>query len=142
MSLSLVGQRFRESHIRVLRRNGQVLPDVVADSELLKQVFINLLTNAADAMQEGGEIQIEAVPDRQEDGVPFVAVRFQDQGPGVPEEVRGQIFQPFVTTKATGMGLGLSIAAEIMTLHGGGIVLESSTPQGSCFTVRIPTSEE
>lgn len=71
----------------------------------------------------------------------MVVVRVRDEGSGIPDEVRHRLFEPFFTTKDEGVGLGLCIAAEIMERHGGRLVLESSTSQGTCFAVWIPRAE-
>jgi signal transduction histidine kinase len=138
VSLELLDQRVREKHVRVVRHRGESLVTVAADSELLKQVLINVVTNATEAMPGGGEIAITTSFEAGNGGHPGVVVRIQDTGPGVAEDVRERLFEPFVTTKETGMGLGLSIAAELAALHGGRLVLESSTPHGSRFALHLP----
>ena len=75
------------------------------------------------------------------DGRGMVAVRIQDTGPGMHDEVQQRLFEPFFTTKESGTGLGLCIAAGIMTRHNGRLVLESSTGQGTTFAVWIPAAE-
>jgi len=115
------------------------LPDVAASANQLKQVFVNLINNANQAIASdapSGRIWISAkrVGDR-------VAVSVTDSGPGVPEEIAGRIFEPFFTTKGEGegTGLGLSICQGIVKDHGGRIVLEERTPgAGAAFTVELP----
>jgi len=103
----------------------------------LQQVFTNLLLNAVDAMAElgGGELRL-AVAERDGSAVAIV----EDSGPGVPEELRDAIFQPFVTTKrgSGGTGLGLSICFNIVAQHGGTIGYENLEPHGCRFTVALP----
>jgi signal transduction histidine kinase len=140
-SLELVGPRLCQRGIRVVREPGPRLPPVMADSEQLKQVFLNLVNNAAEAMGSGGEIAVSASAEKNADGRPMVVVRVRDSGPGLPEDVRARIFEPFFTTKEEGTGLGLCIAAQIMTRHGGLLVLESSTRQGTVFAVWTPVAE-
>ena len=90
------------------------LPPVNAVSSQIQQVFINLILNAYDAMPSGGELQITARAAR--DGVEIL---FQDTGPGVPSSESRNIFEPFVSTKEGGTGLGLTVSYNIVTAHGG-----------------------
>jgi signal transduction histidine kinase len=139
--LELVGRRLDESRINLVRKYSADLPPIMGDGKQLKQVFINLLNNAAEVTPEGGEIRILAAPASERGARPMVVVRIQDTGPGMPEEVQKRLFEPFFTTKETGTGLGLCIAAGIMTRHNGRLVLESSTGQGTTFAVWIPAAE-
>jgi len=110
-------------------------PAVMADAELLKIVFQNLLMNGAQAMQGHGEIRVTLQP---LDGVCRVLVR--DAGPGIADDVRERIFTPFFTTKARGTGLGLAMAQEIAQEHGGQLSCESAVGEGTTFTLRLPGS--
>ena len=114
----------------------------MADAAQLKQVLLNLLGNATDAMTGGGVIRITSNLEKDADGRPMVVVRFCDTGPGMPHDVQCRIFEPFFTTKEKGSGLGLCIAAQVMDRHGGGLVLESSTEKGTTFAVWIPIAAE
>lgn len=127
---------------RVVRHHAAGQPLVVADSEQLKQVFVNLLDNAAEAMPQGGEVSISSNVETDGRGLASVVVRVHDTGHGIPDDVRSRLFEPFFTTKEQGTGLGLCIAANIMAEHGGQLVLESSTPSGSTFAVRLPIAAE
>ena len=118
------------------------LPAILADADKLKQVFINLIGNALDAMADGGEIRIAATVENDADGRRMVVVRFRDSGSGMPKEVQARIFDPFFTTKEDGTGLGLCIAAQVMARHEGSLVLESSTEHGTTFAVWLPAPEE
>lgn len=104
----------------------------------LNQVFMNLLINAAQAIEKQGEITIETT---QENG--FIKISITDTGCGIPEEIRGSIFNPFFTTKeiGKGTGLGLSIAYEIVKKHHGEITVESEVGKGTTFTVSLPVVE-
>jgi signal transduction histidine kinase len=114
----------------------------MADSEQLKQVFVNLLDNAAEAMPGGGEITIWSVAETDANRSASVVVRIQDSGHGIPDDVRSRLFEPFFTTKEQGTGLGLCIAANIMAEHRGQLVLEPPTAGGSTFAVRLPIAAE
>ena len=140
-TMELIGHHIEGRNIRIIRQDTRPLPRVRADADQLKQVFINLLDNAAEVMADGGEIHLSAAVEGDADGRTMVVVRIRDTGPGMPDDVRQRVFEPFYTTKEEGTGLGLCIAARIMARHGGRLVLESSTPQGTEFSVRMPTAE-
>jgi C4-dicarboxylate-specific signal transduction histidine kinase len=106
----------------------------------LKQVFINLATNAIEAMQpDGGQLQVSVTlaADGQQ-----IAVSFKDSGPGIAPEYVSRLWEPFFTTKAHGLGLGLSICYEIVQQHGGQITVESQPGQGAMFTVWLPLAAQ
>ena len=112
---------------------GPSIPDLRIDVERIKQVVINLVQNAIEAMPGGGSAVLES---GLVDGRARIVVR--DTGPGLPEGL--DVFQLFVTTKARGTGLGLSIAQQIVLEHGGEISADSSPGQGAAFTVSLPTT--
>jgi signal transduction histidine kinase len=127
-----------EQHgIRLQREYEAELPEICADREQLKQVFLNLLNNAIDAMPGGGELQV-AVAQRRQGARRMVFVRVADTGVGMPPEVQQRIFEPFFTTKPEGTGLGLCIAAAIVARHGGTLSLASSTPHGTAWDICLP----
>ena len=140
-ALELFGPRLYEKDIAVARRDATDLPMVVADADQLKQVFVNLMANAAEAVPEEGRLQVSTALRPDKDHRQMAVVRFQDSGTGVPADVRERIFEPFFTTKEGGTGLGLCIAAQIMARHGGRLELESSAPQGATFAVWIPVQQ-
>jgi signal transduction histidine kinase len=141
-TLELLGPRLAERKVRVTVRLASALPPIMAELNQLKQVFINLLANAADAMEQGGEISISTTAERDPDGQAMVVVRVADTGSGMPEDVQRRIFEPFFTTKDAGTGLGLCIAAQIMVRHGGLLVLESSSDRGTVFAAWTPIAGE
>lgn len=112
-----------------------------ADPEQIQQVLINLAQNAADSMQEGGSITLRArqgaasLRNRSE---PVAIVEVADTGAGVPPEIERTLFNPFVTSKEGGAGLGLSIAARIVEKHGGLIQCATNPKHGTTFTVILP----
>ncbi|HEX9728143.1 MAG TPA: ATP-binding protein [Gemmatimonadales bacterium] len=125
-----------ESHLEI----APDLPEVDVDSNQIQQVFVNLISNAAQAVASGGEpgrIVVRAV--RWLDGV---AVTVEDDGPGVPADVAHRVFEPFFTTKpeGEGTGLGLSICQGIVKEHGGRLTLESAGGRGAVFRVELPAS--
>jgi signal transduction histidine kinase len=137
----LLAAALKERKVCVVQVPAPDLPSVMADAEQLKQVFVNLLINAADAMGDGGEIRIVTTAEKDVEGRGMVVVRICDSGPGMPEDVQSRIFEPFFSTKETGTGLGLCIAARIMVAHDGLLVLESSSEKGTIFAVWTPIAE-
>ncbi|HEX8818508.1 MAG TPA: ATP-binding protein, partial [Archangium sp.] len=120
------------------------LPRVEADAEQLKQVLINLVQNAMQALADsGGGITVKTVrPDRFTDfrsaGDSFVEVHVSDTGPGIPPDQQQHIFVPFYTTKQKGTGLGLAICQRIVKNHGGTLAVQSKEGEGATFIIRLP----
>jgi len=118
------------------------LPKVRGDWRALEQVFTNLVSNATDAMsQNGGILSVKLGVTEDAAFRKQVEISISDNGPGIPDDIRGRIFEPFVTTKSTGTGLGLAITKRIITAHRGVITVDSF-PGGTVFTVTLPTIEE
>jgi signal transduction histidine kinase len=109
------------------------VPMVKADALSLKQVFLNLIKNAMDSCNPDGELLI-----RTEYGPPWVVIIFDDSGPGVAPEIIGRVFDPFITTKTGGLGMGLAISRRIIDAHDGKIEVTNLTPRGARFTIRLP----
>lgn len=124
----------RGGDVRVVLGDGAAA--VPADARMLRQVFINLLVNAFQATPKGGDIRIVTTVENKE-GRKFARVDVSDTGPGIPAELRQNIFQPFFTTKATGTGLGLAVVRRIVEAHHGEVSVDSQG-QGTTFTVRLP----
>lgn len=120
-------------------RDYAELPMISCYPQQLNQVFINILVNAAQAMEQQGTI---AISTRQQQN--FIVIAMRDNGPGIPEEVRAHIFEPFFTTKQEGIGtgLGLSICHDIIERHNGLIEVESSPGTGTCFSLFLPVEPE
>lgn len=111
-----------------------------ADSERLKQVFMNLIINSINAMPVGGllTVSIEQVNNESLSNPTHIEVRIKDTGKGMPKEVQEKLFEPFHTTKNGGMGLGLTISRKIVEQHGGEIAVESEIDRGTTFIVKLP----
>ncbi|MDD2850742.1 MAG: ATP-binding protein [Desulfuromonadaceae bacterium] len=126
-------------YITTLDRNFGEVPDIVCYPQQLNQVFLNLLVNAAQAMEKQGNITVSTWHDA---GNVFVSVA--DTGKGMPDEVKRRVFEPFFTTKEAGKGtgLGLSISADIVRKHGGEISVASEPGIGTTFTVRLPVNSQ
>jgi PAS domain S-box-containing protein len=105
---------------------------VRADETLIRQAFINLVQNAGEAMPEGGSISISSLPKKD-----LLEIVIRDTGPGIPEELRGRLFLPFVTGKDDGTGLGLAIVHKITVLHEGTMTVESDE-SGAAFSLQLP----
>lgn len=138
-ALALVGSR--ELGVRTLFSSSGFLPaTVVVDRVQIQQVLINLIRNAMEAMRESEvrelKVDVSAV------GNGFVAVEVADTGPGVSDEVVTRLFQPFVTTKAGGMGIGLSISRRIIEAHGGELTCRRNERGGATFRFTLPVSME
>ncbi|MDF1541585.1 MAG: ATP-binding protein [Anaerosomatales bacterium] len=124
-----------QSEVTITGEYAPDLPRVTADPDQLKQVFLNLITNAVQSMEEtGGAIRLSA----HEQG-DFVVVTLSDTGPGIPAEDLGKVFDPFYSTRDAGTGLGLTIVHRIIDEHDGHIELESS-PEGTTIRVALPTA--
>jgi len=101
----------------------------------LEQLFLNLLINAAEALEDGGTATVLVVLDADE-----VIIQIHDDGPGMPPDVQDRAFEPLFSTRTEGTGLGLPIARRIAVAHGGGIHIESTPGSGTTVEVRLPRS--
>ena len=123
--------------IRVVRDLAGDLPRLVVAPDRIKQVLLNLVLNASDAMPEGGELTVRS---RYVEGTREVRLEIEDQGPGIPEEMMDRLFDPFFSTKEEGTGLGLFVSRNIVQEQGGRIEVESDLGDGSTFIVVLPVS--
>jgi signal transduction histidine kinase len=129
-----------DAKIRVERDYANGLPPVPMDEQLCEQVFVNLALNAYDAMEaEAGELRVE-ISRANHAGTAGVEVTFRDTGPGISPELSQQIFNPFFTTKKSGVGLGLAIVSKIVDEHHGSLRVESEPGEGACFRVFFPSA--
>lgn len=138
-SIQMVNTKADFYNIKFNINIDNTLTPVIADSSQLQQVFLNMLVNAADAMEGRGVITI-TTRRVSEDGKPFVEIEFTDTGPGIPEENIGKIFEPFFSTKPVGKGTGLGLAVShgIVQEHKGKILVKSEPGHGASFFVRLP----
>ena len=137
-TLLLIEHQLRSwSNITAVTELAPQLPQLLCDRNQITQVLINLLTNARDAMPEGGEITIRTL---HEAATAHLILQVSDNGPGMPETTRARIFEPFFTTKPAGKGtgLGLYIVAGIVRAYGGEILVESALGKGTTFTLAFP----
>lgn len=153
-ALNDVAQFWKGAPVRIEKHYEADLPEVPIDEALCEQAFVNIIQNGYDAMSTtGGVIRVSVKKARRtllHGEVEGVEVRIEDSGPGIPAELREQIFNPFVTTKKTGVGLGLSIVSKIIDGHHGSIRIESSKipagadgqGTGASFVIFLPAAGE
>ena len=135
-ALELFQDTFKEHHIQVRRVEETPLPPVNFDPKQVHQVLINLLKNALEAMDQGGEITITSRVKGAN-----AEISLADTGEGMSPEVAANIFQPYFTTKDKGTGLGLAICQGIIQEHGGIILVDSTPGKGTTFTIQLPLNE-
>ncbi len=137
-AIKVASERWPEAKVEVVRQYADGLPEMNVDPDLSEQAFVNLVLNAFEAMKEtGGKLTLSILTARF-DGKNGVEVDVEDTGPGIPAELREQIFNPFFTTKKEGVGLGLSLVSKIVDDHRGWIRLSSEPGKGACFRVFLP----
>jgi len=133
-ALSLMESRLRQAGIAVVKSMQRPLPFISADSDQIKQAFVNVMNNAIDAMSHAGRLEICVIKEGSQ-----VEISFADSGDGIPEEMLARIFEPFFSLKAEGgTGLGLSLAHSVIQQHKGSIDVSSRLGFGTNFTIRLP----
>jgi two-component system, LuxR family, sensor kinase FixL len=135
LALALVGAR--QSGVRVTLDLDRRLPPVLVDGVQIQQVVLNLVRNAVEAM-EAVERRELSITTRAMAAEKLAEIAVADSGPGIAPEIADRLFQPFVTTKATGMGLGLSICREIIEAHQGRLSVEVAPSGGTVFRLTLP----
>jgi PAS domain S-box-containing protein len=140
--LTLVAKQLQHSNIAVEQTTATEPPIIInTNADQLKQVVLNLVLNAIDAMPGGGVLRVAATPDTLllgDRAQPMARLDFTDTGHGIPPDHLARIFEPFFTTKDTGSGLGLSISYELVKALGGDLSVVSQVGVGTTFTVRLP----
>ncbi len=138
-AVELIHHHLRKRLISLVQEFAPDTPTIFADRQKLRQVFLNLLTNANDAMPEGGTLTLRTTAATLPNGKPAVRIEFQDTGVGIPSENLGRIMEPFFTTKAEGegTGLGLAICRRVVLEHQGTIDVESQTGQGTMVRILL-----
>jgi signal transduction histidine kinase len=132
-TLALMENKMMDKGIEYEKALDDRLPAVLFDPQQIKQVLINLVKNAVEAMAQGGKLVISS---RREDG--HIKVSVADSGPGIPPEVLKQVFNPFFTTKKKGTGLGLAVSRKVMEDHDGEIFVQSEEGKGTRITIALP----
>lgn len=140
-SIKMLAESLRRKRVILEKTTAANLPAVLVDADKMRQVFLNILRNSWEAVDEGGKIQL-SLGSVQEDGVRKICVRISDNGMGIPEKDWENIFEPFFTTKPAGIGLGLAHARKIVEMHQGSIRVVKKRGRGAAFEIRIPCQEE
>lgn len=136
--LDLLSSQAQKKTIQIESRFLNHAAFIECDQELLVQVFLNLILNAIQILPVGGKIQISTEYADQT----AIKITISDNGPGVAPENRAQLFDPFFTTREGGIGLGLTVTQQIVTLHGGHIWVGESELGGACFNLVLPVNQE
>jgi PAS domain S-box-containing protein len=133
--LLVMEKQMRESNIKVETDFDNEIPEVMASTNQMRQVMLNMIKNAKEAMPKGGTLTVRTAKENNK-----VWIQIQDTGMGIPEELRDKIFEAFFTTKqkVKGVGLGLSVCYGIIKDHGGEINVESEEGKGTIFTISLP----
>ena len=135
--LFFLEKQLRESNIKIQINLSKEFPLITASPNQIRQVILNIIANAKDAMPNGGTLTVETLSENGQ-----IIIKVQDTGVGIPEEIRDKIFDAFFTTKQTvkGVGLGLSVCYGIIKDHGGDIIVKSEVNKGSTFSIVLPQS--
>ncbi len=140
MAVQLLRHRLESYDVKVRIERNQRLPEISADPDQLKEVFVNLIVNACDAIVDGGHIVIQEEVRSKNSFTKNIVIKVSDDGPGVPNSIKEKLFQPFFSTKEEGTGLGLSIATRIVEEHRGELSLESHEGHGATFIITLPAT--
>jgi two-component system, NtrC family, sensor histidine kinase HydH len=145
-ALEAVEHQFPDANVKVKQNYAPGIPEILADQQLCEQIFVNLILNAFQAMvdrpaEREAVLRLSAAAESV-DGVSGVIVVVEDTGPGVPPELREQVFNPFFTSKKDGVGLGLAIVAKFVDDHRGSIRLEPTPGSGARFRVFLPAKPD
>ncbi len=134
----LLAAQLKKNKVEFHKKLAPNIPNVMVVADQIQQVFINLILNAMEAMPDGGEIFFQSARLDENNPSPGVEILIEDTGPGIPENEKDRIFEPFVSTKEHGTGLGLAVSYGIVSAHGGSINLIQGKGQGACFRIILP----
>lgn len=139
-AVELIQHHLRKRQVTVVLELAPDTPTIHADRQKLRQVFLNLLTNAGDAMPQGGTLTLRSAPATLANGQPVVQIEFVDSGVGIPAEHLNRVFDPFFTTKEEGQGtgLGLAICRRAVEDHHGTIQVFSEAGKGTTVRIALP----
>ncbi len=140
-SLKMIADSLELKDVTVEKHYGADLPQVRVDADKVRQIILNVLRNSCEAVETGGEIKI-CVERTDTPSGPWLRTEISDNGRGVPRKDWENVFEPFYTTKASGIGLGLAIARKILEQHSGTIRVKSQEGAGSCFEILLPCEDE
>lgn len=137
-ALALVERQAHHQNIRVMLDIPQDIPVFRLDAAQIKTCFLNILTNAIQAMPTGGQIHIGTNSTKDAAGADVLQLHFADTGPGIPDAEREKVFAPFYSTKTTGFGLGLAITKKIIEDHGGRVFVSDGESHGTDLVIQLP----
>ena len=139
-ALAITEYQIKRDNINIIKEFDCNLPETIGDANQLEQVFINMITNARDAMSKGGTLTITT----KKANVNSIEITFADTGCGIPKEIINEIFAFLFTTKegGQGVGLGLGICQDIITNHKGNIRVDSEVGRGTAFTIQLPVQSK
>jgi len=141
-TIHLLTPQIREANIQLKTNIANDEVKIFADKEQLRQVFLNIILNAIQAMENGGTLEIFTQLMYDNTVTPTdIQINFTDSGPGIPSEIIGYIFDPFITGRKDGIGLGLSIVHRIVSSHGGWINASNNPEKGASITIKLPVSK-
>src|SRR3989338_4712065 len=137
--INLVKSKAESSNIRIENKIEEPLPEIQIDKEQIRQVFLNIMLNAIEAMPKGGIVELTADVDRNDKkSNGKLKIQIKDTGQGIGPDLKSKLFEPFISTKEQGTGLGLFIASRITKLHKGDIHIDSEPGKGASVTVELP----
>jgi len=137
-AIALLQHRLKSYDVEVRIERDQYLPEIEADPEQIKEVIVNLVVNACEAMERGGAILIQEQESMTPSKERTAVIQVSDNGPGIQASIKEKVLQPFFTTKEEGTGLGLSIAARIIEEHHGRLDIESNEGGGATVVISLP----
>lgn len=141
--LALMAYELRSESVTLVLELDEHAPPVSSDRVQLEQVVLNLVSNAVDAMRSTPERSARTLTIRtSSEAADGVEMRVKDSGEGLPKEGQAKLFDPFFTTRNSGMGMGLSISRSIVEAHGGSLGCCANSDQGATFYFTLPTMEE
>lgn len=142
-ALELIQHMMRKRRIQISQNLPQDLPTIFADRQKLRQLFLNLLTNAVDAMAQDGTLTLRAEPTTLEGGVPGIQIEISDTGAGIAPEHLARVMEPFFTTKeeGKGTGLGLAICRRVVQEHQGTLQIHSELGKGTTIRLKFPLQQ-
>lgn len=132
-NIAYLSPQIEDNHIHIVKEISPDLPEILADSSMLHQAFLNIFINAFQSLKENGSLTIQV---KYSSG--YIVINFIDDGEGIPEEVLKKIWTPFFTTKDTGTGLGLGIVKNMIEAHNGTITITNTQTKGANVEIRLP----
>jgi signal transduction histidine kinase len=137
-TLQLMQPRFRQNNITLVENHQHENLRIKADPDMIKQIILNLVLNAVESMGQDGELNLTTVVDADDTENQMFQISISDTGPGIPDDIKDSLFDPFVKGKDQGVGLGLSISQRIAELHHGWISAVNNSGKGATFTIHLP----